>query len=620
MDNTASPLSQADYYVPRDLQVTSIKFDNILAVGTCAAGIWAIKTASPETNIDYILVNNVEVPPEQPPRDISDYSFQITQLSLRHVLTDRIINISNFLSEEENAAIEHDALTNLEVFLDTCLSYNKKFGLLSFVLNFPVPQKSAAISLSDIGTSLDLARLIQKLNDRLAVLVQKYKNVYISDYNSIGNTIGKKYFSNDVMFFYSHNAFWHNGMRDFDISPAYNAPQGGRIDNLPQITDSYPSHLKEMLDTLWRSWEGTYRTVNQIDQVKLVIFDLDDTFWRGQIAEHYGDQGEWPIPDGWPSGVWEAVHHLRARGIMVAICSKNEETIVRDRWERAVMNNWVALDDFLFKEINWRPKAENIAKIIKLASLTPKSVLFIDDNPVERESVREALPGIRVIGDNPFVLRRVLLWSPETQVARLTQESRNRESMMRGQIEREADRASVSREEFLLKLDCRVEIAAFNNSSSPQYPRSIELLNKTNQFNTTGKRWGVNELEAFFDAGGKIYSFSVQDKYTAYGLVGVILYKMGEFTQFAMSCRVLGLEVETSVISLILQENAADKQFTARVVETQENIVCRDVFTRSGFVPAGGGLFKCAGPDNARGVSSHLRILSADTEAARAFA
>jgi FkbH-like protein len=142
-----------------------------------------------------------------------------------------------------------------------------------------------------------------------------------------------------------------------------------------------------------------YRTVHQIDQVKAVIFDLDNTLWRGQIAEHYrpGQPGH-HARDGWPMGLWEAVHHLRARGILVAICSKNDLRSVQDNWDVVVDPLFVKLSDFVSLKIDWKDKSENIQEICREFGIKTKSVVLVDDNPVERAAAKAALPDLRVIG------------------------------------------------------------------------------------------------------------------------------------------------------------------------------------------------------------------------------
>lgn len=576
----------ADFLFPRDLEVTSNTISRILIVGSCNAGTYkqCISRNSPGVVVDHIVLNNVQILPDLPSAEVNSYNFQVITLSLREVVTDRVIEFTKF--EENHDNILNYATNILELQIEQRMKYNREHGLLTLVTNFNTPQTPVASSLFDGNSPRDLKYVVQELNRRLADLVRKYDNAYLADIESITASVGKMYFQDDSMNFYSHGSYWHSRWTDYDLLPTFNAPQPGRIDPLPPLSDLYECRYDEFLEAVWRQWVAIYRIAHQIDKVKMVIFDLDDTLWRGQIAEHYGDNQKWPAVHGWPTGIPETIHHLRARGILVAIASKNEMAIVTERWKRAVYQNWVQLADFPFKEINWQPKSENIASMIAAASLTPKSVVFVDDNPVERESVRAALDGIRVIGSNPYMTRRVLLWSPETQAAKLTDEARRRETMIRQQQYREAVRASLPREEFLADLQCEVNIQHLNNAKHPSFERAFELLNKTNQFNTTGKRWSIPEILEFFQEGGKFFFFNAQDKFTSYGLVGVILYQSGRFVQFAMSCRVIGLEIETTVINMIMAAEHRDQpevEFCADAIDTELNIVSRTLFDRCGF-------------------------------------
>ena len=445
---------------------------------------------------------------------------------------------------------------------------------------------------------------VRRLNTRLAEIARDHRNVYVADVDAIGNSLGKSHFQDDAVSFYAHGAFWTPRHLEHDTNPAYGAPP--RLDSLPALETVYAFRVEEFFIAVWRCLEGLYRTVYQIDSVKLVIFDLDNTLWRGQLAEHYGDGSVWPQSDGWPVGIWEVVYQLRARGILTAICSKNDEALVRQRWRRA--SHWVDLEDFTFCAINWLPKAENVAMLMRQASLTARSVVFVDDNPVEREAVQSAFPAIRVIGANPYLTRRILLWSPETQVPSLSEESANRDTMVRAQQEREQERASLSREAFLSGLECTVSVGEVQATDHPQFARTLELLNKTNQFNTTGERLSFQEAAAFFADSGRFYVFEVEDKFTRYGLVGVIRYQNGCFLQFAMSCRVLGLEIETSVVNYIIAiEMTAGtcRAFEARVASTEANMVSRDVYEKAGFENEGEGIFRLQGA-RTPGLAAHL--------------
>jgi FkbH-like protein len=199
--------------------------------------------------------------------------------------------------------------------------------------------------------------------------------------------------------------------------------------------------------------------------------------------------------------------------------------------------------------------------------------------------------------------------SPETQIGRRSRETDLRETSIRQIQVRERERASISREEFLSSLKCRVALELIESVAHESFARCFELINKSNQFNTIGRRWINAELADFLDTGGKVYCFRVQDKYTDYGLVGVILYRDREFVQFVMSCRVLGLEVETSVINYIMLHDVdrLDK-FRARIVETETNMVCRQVFTRSGFEQRSPDEFVFSGATDSKRIASHLMI------------
>ncbi|MDD4913601.1 MAG: HAD-IIIC family phosphatase [Methylococcales bacterium] len=468
------------------------------------------------------------------------------------------------------------------------LKYNVKNGILSFVSNFIVPQRRITPSLAHDFSSLDMASIIEELNNYLAELVSKYKNAFIADINGIAGSMGKRYFLDDTIYFYTHGATFGSDWHELEFVPYWTAPQPGRLEEIPPINSFYENRNEEFFDAVYRLLVVSYRIVNQIDQVKLVIFDLDNTLWRGQIAEHYRPgQARWPYADGWPLGVWESIHHLRWRGILTSISSKNDFETVNNNWDNIFELPWLELDDFVCPKINWNPKTENIRDIMAEVGLTPKSVLFVDDNPVEREAVKLAFPAMRVMGSNPFLTRRILLWSAETRLSNLTDESKNREAMVKNQFLRNDEKAALSREEFLSGLGCKLRIRQLANANQPEYTRCLELVNKTNQFNTTGERWRPDEFEKFVnERQGQVYCFTVSDKFVNYGLVGVLIIQANCIRQFVMSCRVLGMEVEIAVIreiTEILRSNTDAGSITARLLETNENIPCRQVYAKSGF-------------------------------------
>ncbi|WP_311273547.1 MULTISPECIES: HAD-IIIC family phosphatase [unclassified Rhizobium] len=603
-------MDTSDFLFPRDLEINPTKFGKFLIIGSCMSEILRdyYRWKHPSTQVDHILFNGASDIPE-PPSQLGDYDFQIIQMPVRSVVSDAVIDIGRLKDAEFAKAILQQGVNSINAMLDAALKFNARNGLLTFVTNFVVPQRHLSSSIYNQNTHHDVTTIISELNAYLAHRVRDLRNVYLVDIEMIASSVGKRFFLDDNIGFSTHGSVFHPAWEKEENEAYWTAPMPGRMDVVPSVGETYPSNAGDFYDAVLRQIEAIFRTVNQIDQVKMVIFDLDNTLWRGQLVEHYQNGLQWPTSDGWPLGVWEAVQHLKSRGIILAICSKNDHQHVVDGWSKAVNTSWISLDDFPIQRINWEPKSANIESIMRDASLTPKSVLFVDDNPVERASVQAAFPGIRTIGSDPFVIRRLLMWSPELQVAKLSKESEDRATAILGQIDREKSKTSLSREDFLQSLDSVLTFDFIRSPSDTQFDRSLELLNKTNQFNTTGKRWTFQDISEYLDGGGLIATFSVNDRFVSYGLVGVMLIKDGNFDQFAMSCRVLGMGIEVGAIHYVMQNLGwmfHTKKFTADFKLTSANSVCKDFYQRAGFAVSGDGLKATYGPTNPREAYSHL--------------
>lgn len=585
-------MKSTDYLFPRDLVLTETPVKKVFVVGSCMteALLEDFKVLQPETEFDYITVNNLMCLPDMAPEQAAAYQLQYIQIPLRTVIGDNIIRIVDF---EKNASfddIEQQAKGMLSAVLSHVMKHNKAHGLLTLVSNFMVPQSNLAPSLSERGGRRDFGRLVRAMNDHLdQVLATEYKNAYVADFEGLVSSMGKRAFLDDAVSFYAHAGMFCADVDDLDNYPSWLGRSQARIELVNDVQQTYGLRPREFSELVLAQMTSIYRIATQVDTVKIVIFDLDNTLWRGQIAEHYEIGQEWPVSHLWPVGLWEAIHHLRRRGIMVSLSSKNDEHIVRERWSRAVLP-WLGYDDFLLPKINWRPKSQNIQETLDALSLTAKGAVFVDDNPVERDEVRRNIPGIRVIGADPYQTRRILLWSAETQRPSSNAETAGREQSYRNIVARESEKQqSGSREDFLAGLGVHIDFTLVANVHSEIFQRVSELINKTNQFNTTGLRWSGADFAAFFDQGGQIYAFSVRDKFSEYGVVGAILVNAGVVRQFTMSCRVLGMDVEIGAL-----RHLADQLFAAglpllvgAVVDTELNTPCRDVFQRCGFVAAG---------------------------------
>lgn len=561
---------------PKELEITASDMKKILFIGSClsTAYVKSFKNLSPSIEFEHILFNNAADLPKKTTDEISEYSLQYIQIPLRSVLTDAIIGIYD--NDNRDTPLDWVELgkRNISVMLEKALLYNELTGILTVVSGFIVPQGSITPSISDFGSSNDFRFIVEELNRFIIDFIKDRKNVYYADVDMIAGTIGKRYFLDDFVSFYSHGSVHYPDWREY-----------GRIEQVPPFVETYENRVDEFFEAVFRQIEFIYRVAHQIDQVKLVIFDLDNTLWRGQLVEDFQPGLNWPHQHGWPIGIWETVQQLRWRGIVTAVSSKNDEDVVRAKWSDAVNLPFVKLDDFVQVKINWKPKAQNIAEILSSLSLTAKSAVFVDDNPVERESVKSALPGLRVTGSNPYLIRRTLLWAPETQIASRSDESLRREKMLKANLVRHEEKARMSHEDFLNSLGTKMEVYKLLDMENAKFSRVLELVNKTNQFNTTGKRWTVADFNAFWQQNGQVFAFSVSDRFTDYGLVGVAFLRECEIVQFVMSCRTLGMEVENAAISILVNSLRTDggSAICGGIIETSVNMPCRDLFTKNGF-------------------------------------
>lgn len=586
MTSTATrPATGALFRNPQDLRVTTLTPKRILIIGSCLAYPFQYRFRDIGCEADYIAFNNVANLPETCPRSIDSYDFQLIQISPRSLLPENAyFRIGN--SEGAYAALFKEAQERMFQLLQGALKWNTEHGLLTFVFNFMVPQQNPLGRLMRRVDFRNFAHFYRALNDSLSTEVEDRKNAFVFDCDEISASFGRRYLQDDVVLSLNHGGALGNDPTDVD-----------RIHVPHRLDEHYIVQRDEIMIAMTEEILSLYRIVRQQDSVKVVIVDLDDTLWRGVVMDSAQVSGN--NTEGWPLGVAEALLFLKRRGIVLAIVSKNDAENIAAVWD-GIWSGRLRLEDFAIRKINWRPKEENVEAILKQMNLLPRNAVFIDDNPVERAAVSAAFPGIRVLGDEPSIVRRVLLWSPETQAATITEESSRRTEMIQAQVEREAARSRMSREEFLASLNVRTAVLEIRTTDNTRFPRAFELLNKTNQFNTTGRRWTLEECKAAFDNGVIWFAFEVEDKYTNYGLVGLSIVAGEHIRQFVMSCRVIGLGVETVVMTRILQYMRAQRLGVAKAdfVETDANIPCRDFFLRCGFGQTESGWLRNLGADD----------------------
>ena len=567
------------YRVPADLQRSEVHIRRVLVIGSCLSQGWIRENQDCGAIFDYIVTNNFSPLPDMPPAALSDYDFQIVQIPLRSVMHE---NTYGHLPPTVAAftGLFGSVTGWLSQYLDIALAWNARHGLLTFVSNFMVPQQNPFGRLLPRNDLRNLVYFVEKLNEHLYQEIARRSNVYLLDVDQIAATFGRRSMQDDAVWVMSHGGT----LNDVEF-----AQDRARIVPTPAMSVHYPllaEGERFFYKAAWTEMAGMFRTLRGSDQVKLVIFDLDDTLWRGVVAEE--GQITPDIIEGWPVGLMEAACFLKSRGILLAICSKNDEARITALFDR-IGGGRLKLSDFAARRINWRPKHENIQEILTELHLTPHSAVFVDDNPVERAAIAASIPQIRTLGAHPYYLRRILLWSAETQVAVITDESVRRTEMVQAQIGRDKTGKGMQRDDFLRTLGLRMCIREIRSVQDRHFARALELINKTNQFNSTGGRRNVQECAALFGAGTVFLCFDLQDRFAAYGLVGVAVVQGGHIGQFVMSCRVLGLGAEAALLAH-LAERAAGlgcKVLTGDYVATELNGLARDFFQRNGFVQAG---------------------------------
>lgn len=325
---------------------------------------------------------------------------------------------------------------------------------------------------------------------------------------------------------------------------------------------------------------------------KLLVLDLDDTLWGGIV----GDAGWENLRLGGLDGVGEAyadfqsaIRDLKRRGVVLAIVSKNEESVALE----AIRNHpgmKLGVDDFVGWRINWRDKAANIAELAAQLNLGLQSIVFIDDNPVERARVRHALPEVLVPEwpKSPFLYRSTLEALRCFDAPSRSREDLERTRMYADERQREALKAQVgSVDEWLRELGIRV-------SASPLGPdnvvRATQLLNKTNQLNLATRRLTEAELTTWAATPGQsFWTISVADRLGEAGLTGLLgLERRGtdlHIVDFVLSCRVMGRRVEESMVHFAVARarEAGAERVVAQYLPTAKNKPCLTFWQGSGF-------------------------------------
>ncbi len=564
------------YRTPGDLRVTPDPGLRFLVVGACLAEAFPYFASTVDSAFkgDFLLMNNLDPLPAMPAEQAALYDFQIIHVPLRTILGNAFFHLPDDVARHEEFLQQTQEY--LCRYLANALRLNTDHKLLTFVMGFMVPQQNPLGRLQPRYDVRNVMHFIERLNMALAAEAAKFQNVHFVDVDQVASSIGKKSCQDDMVWSYTHGTTLSDGDHDHDLH---------RIQPPAAMQHHYSARWFEFFEALMREIFAMHRSIRRQDCVKLVAVDLDDTLWRGVASD-----GTLGVLEGWPMGFIEALLFLKKRGILLAIVSRNDEQFILTNWDRLVQGQ-IALSDFASRRINFRSKADNLAEILREVNLLPRNAVMVDDNPVERASIQASLPEVRVLGSQLYYLKRILLWSPETQQGSITRESGRKTEMVLAQLQRESARKALSHQEFLHTLQLCVSLSAIGSTRDVRMNRALELFNKTNQFNTRGLRYSLEDCHRFFAEGRTLHVIEAEDRFTQYGLVGAAWMRGNCVDHFVMSCRALGMGVEDTFIALTarrLSEEGHDAMHGS-LQATDANFACRHLYSRNGFALAGAG-------------------------------
>lgn len=326
---------------------------------------------------------------------------------------------------------------------------------------------------------------------------------------------------------------------------------------------------------------------------KVLVLDLDNTLWGGVVGETGPlgvGLGEGPDGEAF-SAFQKHVKGLSERGIVLAVSSKNNEADAREPFEKN-SNMVLSLDDFAQFEASWDPKAVGIRRMAKTLQLGLDSFVFFDDNPAEREHIRQALPEVTVVDvpEDPAEYIRALdagLWF---ETIDLTNEDRARADQYRSERRRRDTEVQFeSIDSYLTSLEMVGDLRCIDDADME---RVVQLIGKTNQFNLTTRRHSADKIRQMLSVPGSLgLTVRVADRFGDYGLVSVMIAvpesspRSLVIDTWLMSCRVISRTVEEFLFNslLALARSNDVESLVGLYAPTAKNALVENLYDRLGF-------------------------------------
>lgn len=333
---------------------------------------------------------------------------------------------------------------------------------------------------------------------------------------------------------------------------------------------------------------------------KCLVLDCDNTLWGGIVGEDglQGIQLGRTYPGSAYRAFQSAVLELQHRGILLALCSKNNEADVLE-----VLDNHpeclIRKEHLACTRINWNDKAANLREIARELNIGLDSLVFVDDSEFECSLIRQTVPEVQVLHlpKDPTRYERILRGLDSFDALAVTAEDLARTRQYQIEAQRQGLRAqSGSIEDYLRSLDMVLTLA---HADPLGIPRIAQLTQKTNQFNLTGRRYSEAEIYSLAkNADAAVYSAHLEDRFDSSGIIAVAIVRYegdgAAVDTFLMSCRVIGRGVEGALLAHLAAEarQRGCRRMTGEYRATKKNAMTADFYPRHGFQPTGAGTYE----------------------------
>jgi len=400
-----------------------------------------------------------------------------------------------------------------------------------------------------------LSATVAAVNSRIAQEARSRGSVLLCDVESVASWLGRQQWFED--------RFW-------DSAKYFCA-----LDCLPYVVNSFVAIVMASLGRI----------------IKCVVVDLDNTLWGGVIGDD-GLDGIQISAHGEGEAFYRMQQYLRAlkqRGIVLAVCSKNEMAnalLPFEKHPEMVLRR----EDFAAFVANWNDKAVNIRQIKETLNIGFDSMVFLDDNLFERNLVRELVPAVVVpeLPEEPADYVRAISELNLFETTSFSAEDAQRTEMYRAQAGRREEQAGfASVEEFLQSLDMRITVGRFD---AFHLPRISQLMQRSNQFNLTTRRLSEIECKALMDNADWLPLYAkLADRLSDHGLISIVTIEVLPddlaIRDWLMSCRVLGRGVESFLMNRVVKhaQELGLARVTAEYIPTAKNGMVKDFFEQFGF-------------------------------------